>query len=619
MSHESQDVDDVGTEVSTLALEEVDRHQSHGKVSKKKKNNIKMKEKVHVEEESKDEAPATYQGVIVVRQEGFGFIKSPGLESRIYFCTRDADKKCHNGSKVEFVLDKDPKSGKPMAKSVKLLDNGHSVPGGVQVDIPGIFTGIVQALPNAPVDVHVDDGMISFYYDADGCQQQAMFGTWRVAPGEKQPSLGQPVQFNLAQNPQTKVFKALNVSLDRTAVKAAENASSLGSHTDRQVGKVVLLKKEFGFVKQLYQTGDLFFHFSEIDKTSIDKLKVGDDVEFSIKSDKDGRPCACEITRAPPGTVAFEICSDSLYHGVILEKPAISKSYEKSPGVIDFVEEPLDPLKHMKMNKKHWNKAVKTKLLFYANESDGIQSLRRGDHVLFKIVTDLNSLAAAKTAGKDVLADLIARRATQVQPVKGIGTIVDLRDHTKGSKGFGFVLWSGSILHSSETPSGDSIEAEDAKFPQQRLFFHKTDLQSSENFQIGDTVYFTLHSNKNSDDLAATRIRMKSKATQPQADGHATPVPDELASQIPSKLQHRRLQASSKGNQSASKAGKLPRGPDGTRGFAIPRATSYLDSDVSEDVLLGLCCGMKLRGIFSDMPRTLSVEAIPFNPLCMGS
>lgn len=554
---------------------------------------------------SSSKTATRHTGRVVVSHDVFGFIKCPELESRVYFNAKDCrGSKIHKtGTKVEFVLETDPKSGKVVAKHVarvgtpdKVTSKGESPPKG-EIEIPGTFTGVVQALPKAPMDVHVDDGMISFI-DQEGGQQQAMFGNWRVARGGVVITLGQPVEFRVALNPSTRVYKALDVCVDETVVKAMEKMKIVACEEEKEttdMGKVVLLKKEFGFIKRLGHAGDLFFHFSEVDSNEHEgKLNIGDDVSFVVRHDADGRPCACKVTRAPPGSVQFEVVSEELYHGVVIEKPAVSKSYEKLPGVIDFVERPV---KNNHLGRGDWASVPKSKLLFYANENEGVQALRNGDHIMFKIITDINALTAAKLAGKDALAQLIARRATQIQPIRGFGTIVDMKDHKKGSKGYGFLTWNGSF---SDT---EAVSGKSGKSAQHRLFFQKTDLQQSETFQIGDTVYFTLHSNKSTDDMAATRIRMKEKASTKNSAGETE--------RLPLKLQQRHLQAHQPHKATTPMA--MPRVPDGTRGFTMTRDVGK-DAQIDEDTLLGMCCGFRLKGVFPHMPRSLSAEAVPFSP-----
>eukprot|EP00889_Picochlorum_renovo_P000919 jgi/Picre1/27949/NNA_000910.t1 len=147
------------------------------------------------------------------------------------------------------------------------------------------------------------------------------------------------------------------------------------------------------------------------------------------------------------------------------------------------------------------------KILFHASESDGISALRVGDHITFKILTDVNAMVSAHMSGKGLVANLIARRAVQVHPVKSVGTIVSIKDSAKGPKGFGFLTWNGIIPSSSEETSDHTAK----RSPQQRLYFHKSDLSPKDPVDVGDVVYFTLHQ-KNGSEPIACRIRTKEKS-----------------------------------------------------------------------------------------------------------
>lgn len=563
---------------------------------KKKRKNKKKSESVgEVKEEGNVGDRAMHTGIVAVRQGAFGFIKSPELESRVYFHVRDTDKYAHVGALVRFRLEQSTEPGtKPVAKDIVTLKSAEPRPKEMTID--GVYTGTVYSLPsNTSSDA--DDGMISFV-DRDGCQQQAFFGTRRVSENDTPLQIGHPVQFNLAQQTATKLYIANEVKVDKVALDAVEKAEACvheDAEEDPQMGKVILLKKEFGFIKRLGHSSDLFFHFSEVDRDP-ETLQVGDDLKFVVKKDDNGRPCACQVTRAPPGSVTFETISDSECHGVVVAKPNLSKS----PGVIDFIEKPLNSKKQNRFDGKEWNTTAKMKILFHTSESEGVSTLRVGDHVTFKILTDVNAMVSAHMSGKGLVANLIARRAVHVNPVKSVGTIVSTKDSTKGPKGFGFLTWNGIISVSSEETSDHPKRS-----PQQRLYFRTSDLSHKDPVNVGDIVYFTLHQ-KNGTETIASRIRTKEKS--------GTNATSEADTKLPSKLKHLHLRAS-KGNQQI-KPSRIPRGPDGTRGFAFERA-SYLFSGetppVQEDII-GLCAGLKLNGVYPDMPRTLSAGAIPFTP-----
>lgn len=55
------------------------------------------------------------------------------------------------------------------------------------------------------------------------------------------------------------------------ALAASEAGDSLRG---RQLGRVALLKKEFGFIRQVDRPGDMFFHFSQLDGWTAEGVKV---------------------------------------------------------------------------------------------------------------------------------------------------------------------------------------------------------------------------------------------------------------------------------------------------------------------------------------------------------
>jgi len=613
-------------------------------------------------------ATQTLRGVVVVKQAEFGFIKclhsvagdgagagaetSQTQSSRIYFSTQGSAGSVNVGQRVSFDLQKDAATGRVMAVNVAKIedDQGRTHTSGVgsaswkvltpepsdlEIAIEGRYTGVVLALPMAGATTRVDDGMLSFI-DLEGRQQQAMFGRWRIEPANGAASseleLGQPVMFTLAQNPVTKELKANAVRIDQdvyeamkrlgivrgatpnpgvgnpsaaraaTGPAAPTNSATVAkpANTITEFGKVVLLKKEFGFIKRVFESGDLFFHFSELDLSEDptvrrDEIKVGDELEFTVHADESGRPCARNIRRAPPGSAQSDVIGDEVFHGVVLEKPTLGKSYDKTPGVIDFVACPL--VSGQILSAKQWAMAPKTKVLFYPNESEGIQNLRPGSHVAFRILTDLNALKSAKMAGKDgMLVDLISRRAVQVCPIRGEGIIVDLQ------KTFGFLTWSGNFFEGVQISSPGNPP----KARSHRLFFGRHDLDKSQDFNVGDVVYFSLQSTKTSDDMAASRLKKSEKSVR---------VPIESAvindaglnggSEAPARRKPLKLKKPSVAQ---------PRIPDGTRGFTLPRGGWLREENAAEQEIVSMCCGFRIRGVLmGGMPRSLSVEAIPFD------
>jgi cold shock CspA family protein len=307
-----------------------------------------------------------FHGVVVSRQEKFGFVKAQETEARYFFHLRDTDGVATHGAQVTFVVARDRTAGKDVAYDVVTIAErprggptaaSGSLPAhpakGREERLPGTFTGVVAAVPRGPAAVRIDDGMIVFT-DGAGMQQQALFGGWRLAPGGPPPGLGETVEFGLVRNTATGVFKATGVRLANTAALAAALASAhaalaglagppgaampptaLPPPSGRQLGRVALLKKEFGFIRQVTRPGDLFFHFSQLDGITPGEIRTGDDVEFSVVRDRDGKLSAAAVRRAAPGAVVFDTVSAETLEGVVLEKPLVTKQYVQSSGVLE--------------------------------------------------------------------------------------------------------------------------------------------------------------------------------------------------------------------------------------------------------------------------------------------
>ena len=246
-------------------------------------------------------------GVVVSRQEKYGFIKSMDTEARYFFHLKDTDGVASHGAQVTFVVALDNAAGKEVAFDVVTVSERPKTSGGGTHEhargagrsikgreerINGVFSGVVAAVARGPPTVRVDDGMLVFT-DGAGQQQQALFGSWRLVPGSIPPGLGESVEFGLVKNTATGVFKATHIHLAQEAALAAATASAnaaleglasqaaavdgvdstqtetahqlqASATSGRQLGRIALLKKEFGFIRQVCRPGDLFFHFSEL-------------------------------------------------------------------------------------------------------------------------------------------------------------------------------------------------------------------------------------------------------------------------------------------------------------------------------------------------------------------
>jgi len=487
-----------------------------------------------------DNAPRLH-GVVVSRQEKFGFIKSQEHESRHFFHMRDTDGVATHGAQVSFIIAHDQTAGKDVAFDVQTISERPHTPrgGGVHAGhtkgreerIVGTYSGVVAAVPRGPSAVQIDDGMVVFTDNA-GMQQQALFGAWRVVSGSNTPGLGESVEFGLVKNTATGVFKAVHVHLAHEAALAAAVASAhaaleglamspregtsddttttatvFSETTDskekntnksnslplpptpadgrssrrnslplpndapvpstisttstptttttanaapgpgRQLGRVTLLKKEFGFIRQVLRAGDLFFHFTQLEGIETTEIKVGDDVEYSIRRDRDGKLSAHTVKRAAPGSVIFDEICDIVIEGVVLEKPVVTKQYVQSSGVLEYDQASLNDGSD-EIN-KGGNRApppglagiphlLKRRIVFTAGDcTSGGTSLRPGDHATFKIATNIAAAAAAAHAMTPGVAQIAGKRAIEVTPVLCSGVVATVHNERK----FGFIVY----------------------------------------------------------------------------------------------------------------------------------------------------------------------------------
>jgi cold shock CspA family protein len=590
-------------------------------------------------------------GVVVSRQEKFGFIKAQEHESRYFFHMRDTDGVATHGSQVTFIIAHDKTAGKDVAFDVTTISERPRTPrgGGAHAGhikgreerIAGTYSGVVAAVPRGPSAVRIDDGMVVFT-DSAGMQQQALFGAWRVVSGSNTPGLGESVEFGLVKNTATGVFKAVHVHLAHEAALAAAVASAhaaleglamspregglnggngtatvfsdssingskknsanssrsnslplpsqAGSTTTttatttaaaekaavspgpgRQLGRVTLLKKEFGFIRQVLRAGDLFFHFTQLESIDPSEIKVGDDVEYSIRRDRDGKLSAQAVRRAAPGSVIFDEISDSVIEGVVLEKPVVTKQYVQSSGVLEYVQTAVS-----NGGENDGTSASapppgltaaplpKLRIIFSATDCiSGASSLRPGDHVTFKIATNIAAAAVAAQATTPGVAQLAGKRAVEVTPVMCRGVVATVHNERK----FGFIVYQTVAEDSTTTTAGANgnssaaesfekaepsppppgldiveVNANDKKLASSgsstesltsstssttsngkggtkekegsgkknrsnRVFFHFSEVSGSLILKAGDEVAFILHTNLKNGELNAARVK----------------------------------------------------------------------------------------------------------------
>ncbi len=717
-------------------------------------------------------------GVVVSRQEKFGFIKAQEHESRYFFHMRDTDGVATHGAQVTFIIAHDKTAGKDVAFDVQTISERPRTPrgGGIHAGhikgreerIAGTYSGVVAAVPRGPAAVRIDDGMVVFTDNA-GIQQQALFGAWRVVSGSNTPGLGESVEFGLVKNTATGVFKAVHVHLAHEAALAAavasahaaleglamspregglnggksstvfspdgkggkkvsghgsnslplppidggasisggrsggggksnslplptgraaipsdipkpsSNTSNSTTNTaptaptppgpGRQLGRVTLLKKEFGFIRQVLRAGDLFFHFTQLDGIDATEIQVGDDVEYSIRRDRDGKLSAQAVKRAAPGSVIFDEIAEVVIQGVVLETPVVTKQYVQSSGVLEY--DPV-PLEDGVIGDGSGNSpppglvsAQKRRIIFAAGDcTSGATSLRPGDHVTFKIATNIAAAAAAAQATTPGVAQHAGKRAVEVTPLLCHGVVATVHNERK----FGFIVYqtaaeraatenskhappppglgaedkllasSGSSSESlasnnsssSESgggggeASGDGVKEEEKKENdatadkttknRHRVFFHFTEVGGGLILKPGDEVAFVLHSNLKNGELNAARV----KRTKASPDAPAPKNKEAATGGEPAAPAHNPNKIKFTGTLQSGehKTQYQPKMPDGSRGFVFERLKG-LDAaaaDAPQDSPYVFFAGLPLKGLGGAFAANLCVDAPVFIP-----
>ncbi|KAL4429026.1 hypothetical protein ABPG77_006065 [Micractinium sp. CCAP 211/92] len=510
---------------------------------------------------------------------------------------------------------------------------------------PARYRGTVAQPARAGRHHSMDDGLL-LYIDEQGAQQQARYGNGRLAEGCPRLEPGDVVEFELVPYPgagpghrkAASAVRFLSKSLLPTpSLEAALAASEADPLRGRQLGRVALLKKEFGFIRQMERPGDMFFHFSQLEGWGPEEVKVGDDVEYTIRRDHrdPNKLSAVQIRRAPPGAVIFETVSAELIRGVVVERPQLGKQYVGSSGVLEYTPVEGEP---PAAGDAGGEAAVpgapgygRSQLPFSAQDvTQGGGSLRVGDHVTFRTLTNLQAARAAAQATVPGAAAYAGRRAVEVSLVKYAGLVVQVNKERQ----FGFISFgedqmlvpgppstpaASSSAESEAAPAGEeaapaaaasdtagqpaaagpegapatgpaeagaeggregpSAPASEPAAPalpaapsakRSRIFFHFKEVSGQYILKPGDEVVFVMHTNLKSGELNAQRVRRTK-------EGPELPEPEPAPKPAPAPAVNPNRQKYS-GNLSAGsyKAPKIAKGPDGTRGFEFPRPNAVM-------------------------------------------
>ncbi|CAD7695418.1 unnamed protein product [Ostreobium quekettii] len=505
------------------------------------------------------------EGIVARLKDTNGFINRPRPHlGRIFFHFKylrpteggGTISRLEIGTEVSYVVCRE--GGRMFAADVELMPKGTIVQ---EVELEGHVKGrVIKPALSQPSDVR-EDGIVG-YVDEEGHEQRCYYGNHQVEQPDVELDERDEIEFRVICNNYRREGRALEV---RLISKAPER---------RELGKVAVLKNNFGFIKCCERHNDVLFHFSELDGLEPADLVVGDDVEFAVKWDREkGKQLALKVRKAKPGSAVFELLSAEVYYGLVVERLGLWKQYGPgSHGVVLFERN-----------------GCSEKLTFGGNDLEDRQlNPQVGDKVSFRIATNL---AQAKSAEKldGPAAKYGGRRATEVALVRYMGKVASMFQN--GS--YGFIDY--------EHERGMS-----------RIFFHCSEVERGVYLRPDDVVKFVRVYNPQKQQHQARRLQRIQEAPVAPKGGLETKgsgsklqlVPSPLTLEKPS-LTLKLGDRSTANPQSARGGafGKTARGPDGTKGFPSGR---------------GRCLDPPIEELSPRSSKKLDPAATPFIPRSMS-
>ncbi|XP_077993064.1 cold shock domain-containing protein E1-like isoform X2 [Glandiceps talaboti] len=311
------------------------------------------------------------QGVVCSMKESFGFIERADLVKEIFFHYSEFTGNINDlqlGDDVEFGVQM--RNGKEVAINIAKLPQGTVVfedvkkaktVGTVHKPLTRFNTRKSNdPLPGKLIYDGVDGGLLR--------QKEIPFGD-KDQVGDYTLQVGDLVQFNIATDRRDLLQRATNIELlEESFLKSGEK---------REHGIVAAVKEGFGFIKCVDRDARMFFHFSELLKTS-HEIKISDEVEFTVISDPTvaQRQIAVRIKPLIKGTVSFQTVLPGVCEGYIMKVPI--NQWGKSPGKSKDKEADLGSIKYEKNGEK-------VTITYHAKDTDIRQVPDEGDKVEFNI------------------------------------------------------------------------------------------------------------------------------------------------------------------------------------------------------------------------------------------
>ncbi|XP_072282291.1 cold shock domain-containing protein E1 isoform X3 [Pyxicephalus adspersus] len=472
---------------------------------------------------------AREMGVIAAMRDGFGFIKCVDRDARMFFHFSEVldGNQLHISDEVEFTVVPDMLSAqRNHAIRIKKLPKG-TVSFHTQSDHR--FVGIVEkestaasaksSSPNKGKEKEGEEGIIS--YEDCGIRLTVCYHL-KDLEGSSTPQVGDKVEFSICE-------------AKRTGQQSAVSIKVLGRNSNgkRFHGYVATLKDNFGFIETSNHDKEIFFHYSEY-SGDVDKLDLGDMVEYCLSKGKGNKVSAERVTRVHQVNGSTDDVNPTVYWGrVVRPLRSVDPTQTEYQGMIELLDEVVDKQKIAEETPKEAEEAE-------AETSDDTnkQASMKGRLIPFGIV-GMVSKADCLQKGETVKFQMCVlsqngqTMACNIEPLRR-GTVECVKDQ------FGFINYE----------IGES----------KKLFFHVKEIQDGVELQAGDEVEFSVILNQRTGKCSGCNVKLLSKGPEMVA----APRPDRLVS---------RLKSITLDDASAPRLMVLrqPRGPDNTKGFGTER------------------------------------------------
>lgn len=272
-------------------------------------------------------------GVVCSVKKNYGHITCQEQDEDLFFHFSDFEdlpllqqqhQELSPGMEVEFVIVPDLRTGKTKAAKIRLLKEGtvkfedvgeeryrgivkrECKPGQTgfigrrqRADL-GVITilDLVQDMGNLSLsDSRTNAASLNGINGSSLGEEGLTFGCNDLRDKNVTLWPGDIVEFNIAIEKRTRIRSAVNIEL----IKPKE--------LPREVGVISSVKNSFGFIKSTEREEEVYFHFSELDKT-IDEssLQPGQELEFSVvKNSWFKKLLAIRIKPVAKGTVKFHV------------------------------------------------------------------------------------------------------------------------------------------------------------------------------------------------------------------------------------------------------------------------------------------------------------------------